>query len=194
MKTEKTKHIFILLVTEVSLMLLLMIGCSSAKNDCEMSFFGPHCESCQCLHGKCNDGIEGDGSCTCERDWKGIDCNIRIIKLSAGSDHTCTIDDLGVFCWGNNGSGQTDVPQDLVNPVAIAVGSVHTCALDDNGVHCWGRNDYGQTNVPPGLVNPVAVEGGYGHTCALDDNGLHCWGFNWYGQATVPRDLVFSHL
>jgi hypothetical protein len=99
------------------------------------------------------------------------------------------IDGKGVHCWGNN-EGKTDVPNNLVNPVAVSVGPYHTCALDDNGVHCWGFNEDGQTDVPNNLVNPVAVATAWLHTCALDDNGLHCWGRNLYGPTDVPNDLV----
>jgi len=50
-------------------------------------------------------------------------------------------------CWGSNNSGQTDVPDGLLNPSALAAGGAvvtnpyfryfgHICALGDNGVSC----------------------------------------------------------
>ena len=77
--------------------------------------------------------------------------------VSGGGAHTCVLDDNSVHCWGYNDYGQSDVPTDLVNPIAVSAGYQHTCALDDNGVHCWGLNYSGQTDVPTDLVNPEAV-------------------------------------
>ena len=54
----------------------------------------------------------------------------------------------------------TDVPTDLVNPMAVAAGLIQTCVIDDNGVHCWGRNWEGATDVRTDRVNPVAVSAG----------------------------------
>lgn len=71
-------------------------GCLKESEDgpcveCWDGFFGPTCEACpggagisQCnMHGVCNDGLEGDGTCTCDVDvkyrglgaWKGDSCN-----------------------------------------------------------------------------------------------------------------------
>jgi hypothetical protein len=105
------------------------------------------------------------------------------VAVSAGSFHTCALDDAGVHCWGNNIQGQTIVPT-LTNPTALDAGGSNTCALDDSGVHCWGNNGFGQTTVPA-LTNPVAVSTG-NTTCALDATGVHCWGNNSDGQTSVP--------
>ncbi len=104
--------------------------------------------------------------------------------ISAGDYHNCVIDDAGVTCWGNNGSGQTTAPS-LTNPVDISAGANHTCAIDDAGVVCWGSNASGQSTVPS-LTNPVQVAAGTAHTCALDDSGVTCWGDNFFGQRNVP--------
>ncbi|MDO9181919.1 MAG: RCC1 domain-containing protein, partial [Bacteriovorax sp.] len=69
-----------------------------------------------------------------------VPANLRNPKMiSAGSDHTCAIDDEGVKCWGANYYGQTDVPANLKNPRMISAGSDHTCAIDDEGLKCWGE-------------------------------------------------------
>ena len=41
-------------------------------------------------------------------------------QVSAGHNHTCAVGDNGVSCWGFNNNGETEVPTDLVNPVAIS--------------------------------------------------------------------------
>jgi len=68
-------------------------------------------------------------------------------QVSAGSSHSCALDDTGVVCWGRNDYGETDVPL-LSNPTQVSAGSSHSCALDDTGVVCWGNNNSGQTDVP----------------------------------------------
>jgi alpha-tubulin suppressor-like RCC1 family protein len=66
-----------------------------------------------------------------------------------------------VVAWGNNSSGQTNVPPDLTNVIAIAAGANHSLALRKDGtVVAWGANNAGQTNVPPGLSNVIAISGG----------------------------------
>jgi hypothetical protein len=65
--------------------------------------------------------------------------------LSAGAALT-----LGeVEAWGANTFGQTNVPLNLTNVVAIAGGWHHSVALKRDGtVVAWGDNDKGQPNVP----------------------------------------------
>jgi len=103
--------------------------------------------------------------------------------VSAGSYHTCSLDDTGVVCWGNNLDGQSTMPS-LSNPVDVSTGLYHTCVLDDTGVVCRGQTYYGQSTVPT-LNNPVAVSAGYRHTCALDDSGVVCWGDNSESQTSA---------
>ncbi len=114
----------------------------------------------------------------------GRDPLIADYQVSLGIRHTCTLDDTGVVCWGDNSDGKTDVPA-LSNPTQVSLGADHTCALDDTGVVCWGQNSYGNTDVPP-LSNPTQVSLGSSHTCALDDTGVVCWGYGLDGQTDVP--------
>src|SRR6266436_2678388 len=54
-----------------------------------------------------------------------------------------------VVAWGNNLSGQTNVPVGLTNAVGIAAGWYHSLALKSDGtVVGWGTNANGQINVP----------------------------------------------
>ena len=59
--------------------------------------------------------------------------------LSAGLNHACgVIYDGGVYCWGDNAAGQTNVPDDL-NPSVGVAAKEHSCSVDIAGaVRCWG--------------------------------------------------------
>ncbi len=73
-----------------------------------------------------------------------------------------------VATWGSNVSGQTNVPPQLVNPVAIAAGGYHSLAIQYNGsVVAWGDDTWGQTNVPASLTNALAVAAGHAHAAVF---------------------------
>jgi hypothetical protein len=60
--------------------------------------------------------------------------------------------------WGVNLNGQTNVPADLDNVVAIAAGGFHALALKSNGtVVAWGSETGRKTTVPDGLPRVVAI-------------------------------------
>jgi alpha-tubulin suppressor-like RCC1 family protein len=98
-----------------------------------------------------------------------------------------------VVAWGSNTLGQTNVPPDLTNVIAIAAGSVHSLALRADGAVCaWGTGNYGETNVPPGLSNVVAIAAAgfygnnYGYSLALkSDSTVTGW-----GHMSMPPDLT----
>lgn len=90
------------------------------------------------------------------------------VAIAAGESHTCAIlDNGGVTCWGENGSGQLGrgdavaswgnapgqmgaglVTVDLgvgLTAKALSLGTNHSCALlRDDSVKCWGDNSHGQ--------------------------------------------------
>ena len=91
-----------------------------------------------------------------------------------------------VVAWGDNSYGQTNVPPDLTNVVAIASSSSFNLALKSDGtVVAWGDNSLGQTNVPADLTNAVAITcSGVGVCLALKGDGtVEGWGADWDGQA-----------
>ena len=91
------------------------------------------------------------------------------MAIAAGFEHSLALTAEGrVVGWGNNFSGQTNIPSGLTNVVAIAAGYGHSLALTAEGrVVGWGNNDYGQTNIPSGLSNVMAIAAGYFHSLAL---------------------------
>src|SRR5262245_40446583 len=109
--------------------------------------------------------------------------NEPVVRLSAGSAHTCQVNEDGtVRCWGANDAGQlgngttntgpTTLPalvSNLTGAIAISVAGRHSCALLVGGtVKCWGANFFGQlgngttspSSIPvlvSGLTNAVAI-------------------------------------
>jgi len=96
-----------------------------------------------------------------------------------------------VVAWGDNGSGQTDVPSDLGQAVAIGAGDAHSLAVTADGtVVAWGDATFGQTAVPPDLAAVLVAGGGSYHSLALGRDGrLVGWGNNSAGEAEAPAGL-----
>jgi hypothetical protein len=97
-----------------------------------------------------------------------------------------------VIAWGNNGMGQTNVPANVTNVVAVAAHSDHSLALKADGtVVGWGNNGNDQVFVPVGLTNVVAIAAGFLHNLALRSDGtVVAWGYNGYGEGHVPAGLT----
>lgn len=105
-----------------------------------------------------------------------------------------------IIAWGagvtNSGQypdlGQSIVPADLTNAIAIAGGETFSLALRSDGtVIAWGDNSLGQTNVPADLTNVAAIAAGYAHALALKTDGtVIAWGSNDSQQTNVPPDLT----
>jgi hypothetical protein len=96
-----------------------------------------------------------------------------------------------VTAWGGNLGGETNVPPDLTNVVAISAGCDFSLALNADGtVAAWGTNSSGQTSVPAGLSNVVAIAAGFDSSLALKADGTVVgWGNNDEGQSTIPAGL-----
>jgi uncharacterized delta-60 repeat protein len=115
----------------------------------------------------------------------------------------CPVTNFGaagtVIAWGDNTSGQTNVPPDLTNAVAVAAGASQSLAIRQDGTVCaWGGSSAALTNLPAGLTNVVQVAGGGTHSLALRaDGSVIGWGDNFYpdtnsptGQATPPAGVA----
>jgi len=96
-----------------------------------------------------------------------------------------------VSAWGWGDVGETGVPGDATNIVAISAGYNHALALRSDGtVEAWGESYLGATSVPAGLSNVVAIAGGDNHSLALTHDGMVvAWGYNGYGEVNVPAGL-----
>jgi alpha-tubulin suppressor-like RCC1 family protein len=92
------------------------------------------------------------------------------------------------MAWGDNGSGQCNVPATATNVAGIAAGSDHSVALRaDGSVIAWGANNAGQCDVPFAATNVVKVACGAWHIIALRVDGtVIAWGNNVHGETVVP--------
>jgi hypothetical protein len=97
-----------------------------------------------------------------------------------------------VVAWGDDASGQCDVPSGLTNAIDVAGGYNFSLALKaDSTVVAWGDNTYGETTVPAGLTNVTSIAAGGAHVLALLQNGtVVAWGDNASGQTNVPAGLT----
>jgi alpha-tubulin suppressor-like RCC1 family protein len=93
-----------------------------------------------------------------------------------------------VIVWGDNSGGQTNVPANLDDIVAVAGGDYHSLALHRDGtLVAWGYNGDGQTTVPTNFLRFVSIAAGASHNLAITENGaLIAWGRNDYGQRNIP--------
>lgn len=118
--------------------------------------------------------------------------------LSSGDNHNCVIDQLGVYCWGNNSFGQLDAPE-IIEPIFVVSAENHNCVIDSaKSVHCWGDNASGQTQVPDALVNVNYLALGKDFSCALsgatvEENVVTCWG-NTQWQVPVPDSMGWDFI
>ena len=134
-------------------------------------------------------------------------------EISVGGWHSCgRRTDGSVACWGNNGSGQSNLPSGQFSGVAaggwqtcalraghgqsdapagqftaVAGSWFHSCGLRaDGSISCWGLDDSGQVGAPAGRFTSVDV--GLNHSCGLRVDGtIGCWGANSHGQVSAPR-------
>ncbi|NDC49026.1 MAG: hypothetical protein EBZ61_08130 [Micrococcales bacterium] len=110
--------------------------------------------------------------------------------------NSCAIDEHKTLkCWGDNSSGQLNVPADLGPVTQIAGGGegqdAFFCAITVAQVlRCWGTSAYGVTHVPSDLGPVLTASAGGFQVCAVVLTGeVKCWGRNNNGQTSVPTDL-----
>jgi len=76
--------------------------------------------------------------------------------------------DGAIVAWGLNNNGQTNVPGDLTNAVAVAANLNRSVALRSDGtIVTWGQNIAGESVVPAGLTNVMQISAGGDFTLAL---------------------------
>ncbi len=101
-----------------------------------------------------------------------------------------------VAAWGagtnNTGTppknGQSIVPANVTDVIAVAGGVYHSLALHSDGtVTPWGRSQYGEATIQPTATNLVAISAGLNHSIGLRSDGTAMvWGNNTYGQNVMP--------
>jgi alpha-tubulin suppressor-like RCC1 family protein len=98
-----------------------------------------------------------------------------------------------VVAWGSNSSGQTNVPVNLTNVLAITSGSqsLFNLALEANGtVMGWGNSSQGQTNVSATLTNVTAIAAGQSFGLAIGSQAP--FANNVTASGYVNHDLTFA--
>ncbi|HEX7653232.1 MAG TPA: immunoglobulin domain-containing protein, partial [Verrucomicrobiae bacterium] len=93
-----------------------------------------------------------------------------------------------ILAWGDNTSGQTNVPLTAPDTLQIAAGGDFGLALNSSGqVRGWGNNWAGQATGLSSQSGVIAIAAGYSHSLALLNNGkVVAKGDNSAGEITVP--------
>lgn len=118
-------------------------------------------------------------------------------KVSAGYRHTCGINNLELYCWGESASGRLgngDSSAIVEDPLLIAglnnwseivSDFEHSCGIESGRLYCWGSNSFGRlghggsVDVPAQVgvsTNWLSISTGYRHSCGVDGGILKCWG------------------
>lgn len=135
--------------------------------------------ACCGLTGAC--AVTTRGSCVApsawHADWLMCDPN-PCPQPTAGS----------ILAWGDDASGQCNVPEPNFGYTAVAAGSWHSLGLTTDGmIAAWGDNASGQCSVPAPNSGFTAIAAGGQHSLALRAEGaIVAWGDNTFGQCTVP--------
>ena len=92
------------------------------------------------------------------------------------SDYEEAVDKVVV--WGGT-HAPTNIPSNVIAPVAVAAGGEHALALlYDGSVRAWGDNAAGQCDVPVFPTNTISIAAGMEFSLALLSNGsVVQWGW-----------------
>ncbi len=124
-------------------------------------------------------------------------------QVEASWYNTCGIrTDGSIVCWGHDGYGQLNVPNDN-DFVQVSVGGGFVCGRhSDARITCWGFDPYqatGDANSDVGRFLQIST--GNSNICGLrTNNTVICWGNNLYGEVSGPNSdsgtfiqIVSSH-
>ncbi|HEY3452578.1 MAG TPA: putative Ig domain-containing protein [Myxococcales bacterium] len=113
---------------------------------------------------------------------------------ATGDNHLCNVTSGGIYCWGQNTSGQlgkgytaatgygSALPS-LSGAQSAYAGGSNSCATVNGGAKCWGAT-FGPSPVAiSGLASGVqTLSMRSGHACAIVNGALKCLGNNGSGQ------------
>src|SRR3990172_411306 len=105
----------------------------------------------------------------------GVDLSGGFVSVAAGVYHSLGLKaDGSIVAWGNNFSGQTNVPAPNTGFVAVAAGGFHSLGLKaDGSIVAWGcgsPDNYGQCNVPAPNSGFVGVAAGVYHSLRSEEH------------------------
>ena len=125
--------------------------------------------------------------------YNGDMAEIQLFNRALTSDEMTSVDQTladtygvrsgvaaSIQAWGDNSSGQTNVPTGLTNTMIAVCSGSFNLALGNGIITAWGNNSAGQTNVPGGLTNVAAIAGGGAFALAIAD------------QTPLVTDLISS--
>ncbi len=136
---------------------------------------------------------------------KAADLDNGVTHISAGSRHSCAIQNDAAFCWGSGSSGRlgrggaenSDTPVAVTgldsDVTDISAGDNHTCAVQDGAAFCWGDGSFGKlgrgntenSNIPVAVTDlgsgVTDISAGNRHTCAVHNGAVKCWGVQFRG-------------
>ncbi|GEM_PF-1833914 len=97
-----------------------------------------------------------------------------------------------VIGWGDDSGGQSDVPTNLDEVVAVSGGDYHSLALRRDGtLVAWGYNGDGQASASTNTFRFVSIASGAAHNLAITESGsVVAWGRNDSGQLNVPTSAA----
>jgi alpha-tubulin suppressor-like RCC1 family protein len=112
---------------------------------------------------------------------------------AAGDFSGALFQDGAVRIWGRSANGETNVPGDLTNAIALAIcdNGASVALRSDGRVTAWGNPASGVLNVPAEVTNVVDIVAGSGYVLALRADGtVRGWGLAGSGQTNVPAGLA----
>lgn len=123
---------------------------------------------------------------------------VTVVDIAATSSTMAAVTEDGrVVVWGNDKSGEKNVP-DFAAPVKkLYAGRFHYTALLENGdVVSWGSNKYHQTEVPASVAHGANIReiytGNFQNYAVLEDGSVVTWGLKGFilGTDNLGRDLL----
>jgi len=122
----------------------------------------------------------------------GVDLSGGFVKVAAGGGHSLGLkQDGSIVAWGDNGSGQCNIPSPNSGFIAIAAGWSHSLGLKQDGsIVAWGHN---WANIPSPNSGFIAISAGGDHSLGLKQDGsIVAWGANGYWVTFCEGDLCWE--